>query len=368
MVDLSERALLEQARTRLVGLLPEQFELGDASIDQNGPLEGPDVLWQMKEQSSGYGVILVEARKSVTPRDVTRLRERLAGPVWRLMRDPTVLVVAPWLSPRVRVLLEESRYSYLDFTGNVLVRMNRPAIFIRLQGADRDPEPKPRSRAGIQGLKARRFVRLLVEGRPPQRPGDLATAGGLTAGYVSKLLDSLDDQALVERDGRGVVTFADWRGLIRAAATRYDLLRTNKAHAFVSQNGAAALYGQICKAHEVPTVVVTGSFSASRIAPIAAPAQLVMYSNDIDEMRRFGRLLPAERGADVVLLRPVDGAQMLATRTVDGVEHVGLGQLVLDCLTGYGRLPEEGEAVLGWMEAHEVDWRRDALPLLDRQD
>jgi hypothetical protein len=61
-LDLSERALLEQARERLSELLPRSFELGDASIDQNGPLEGPDALWQLKEQNSGYGLILVEAK------------------------------------------------------------------------------------------------------------------------------------------------------------------------------------------------------------------------------------------------------------------------------------------------------------------
>jgi hypothetical protein len=363
--DPGEQALLDQARTQLSRLLPSYFELSNAPIDQGGLSEGPDALWQLKERASGYGLILVEAKRTLTPRDVTRLRERLPGPIRRLMSDPTVLVVAPWLSPRTRALLEESGYSYLDFTGNVRMRMDRPALFLRLQGSDRDPQPRPRSRAGIEGPKARRLVRMLVDSRPPQRSADLARAGGLTAGYVSKLLESLDDQALVERGGRGLVTFADWQGLIAAGAMRYDLFRANTAQTFIAQEGAAALYARIGKASDLPDAVVTGSFAASRIAPIAAPVQLILYSTEFDEMRSFGRLLPAERGADVVLLRPEDPAQTRATRTIDGVRQVGLSQLVLDCLGGNGRLPEEGQAVLAWMRAHETDWRQDAPPLLD---
>lgn len=42
---------------------------------------------------------------------------------------------------------------------------------------------------------------------------------------------------------------------------------------------------------------------------------------------------------------------------VDDVPIVGLSQLVLDCLSGPGRLPAEGEALLEWMTNHEDEWR-----------
>jgi hypothetical protein len=284
------------------------------------------------------------------------------------MRDPTILVVAPWLSPRTQVLLEESGYSYLDLTGNVRFRMDRPAVFIRLQGASRDPGSRPKARATLSGPKARRLVRLLVDTLPPQRPSDLATAGGLTAGYVSKLLESLDDQALVERDRRGVVTSVDWPSLLTAGAAGYGLLRNNAVATFVAQEGAAALYARLVKDEARPDVVVTGSFAASRIGQVAAPVQLVLYAGEPDEMRSFGRLLPTDRGADVVLLHPEDAAQLRATRIVDGLQHVGLSQLVLDCLSGNGRLPEEGQAVVAWMRENESGWRRNTLPALDRED
>ncbi|KXK62883.1 hypothetical protein AWW66_06025 [Micromonospora rosaria] len=367
MVRYSEGALLAQARTQLAALLPEDFELGEAVLDDQGPFDGPDAVWQLREQHAGYGLILVEAKQSLTPRDVSRLRERLSGPVMRLMRGPTVLVVAPWLSPRTRALLEEAGHSYLDLTGNVRFRIDRPAVYLRLQGADRDPNPKPQSQARLQGPKARRLVRLLVEATPPYRSKSLAEAAGLTPGYVSKVLSSLDEQALVERNQRGLVEHVDWPALLLSSAGSYDMLRNNQASTFIAQEGARALYARILADIRRPDVVLTGSFAASSIAQVAAPAQLVLYVADPELMRRFGRLLPTDRGADVVLLKPEDTAQVEGTRTTDdGLRQVGLGQLVLDCLGGNGRLPEEGQAVLDWMRAHEDEWRRPDLPRLDR--
>jgi hypothetical protein len=46
---------------------------------------------------------------------------------------------------------------------------------------------------------------------------------------------------------------------------------------------------------------------------------------------------------------------------VDGIGHVALSQLVMDCANGPGRLPEEGAAVLEWMQANEEAWRNPML-------
>lgn len=367
MLKYDDIALLDQARRQLLDLLPEQFELSNAVIDGHEPFEGPEALWQLREQNTGYGLVLVEAKQSITPREVARLRERLSGPVLRLMRNPTVLVVAPWLSPRTRALLDDADYSYLDFTGNVRFRIDRPAVYIRLQGASRDPSPRGESQVMLPaGPKARRLIRLLVESTPPYRLTSLAGASGLTPGYVSKMLHALEDQALVERDRRGAIEYVDWAAVLLSSATRYNLLRNNEASTFIAQEGAHILYARMLVDESRPDVVVTGSFAASTMAKVAAPTQLVLYVTDPQEMRQFGRLLPTDRGADVVLLRPEDTAQVEGTRVVDGLRHVGLSQLVLDCLGGNGRLPEEGEAVLDWMRAHESEWRRPALPQLYR--
>ncbi|MER5701040.1 hypothetical protein ABT023_03655 [Micromonospora sp. NPDC002296] len=356
-METPEPELLKVARSRLAALLPAHFELTDAMIDGQAAEPGSgDALWQLEEHHGTSTLILVEAKTSFTPREVERADQRLADLAQRATQNPVILVVTPWLSPRSRALLEERGYSYLDLTGNIHLRAERPAVFVRMQGADRDPYPAQRGPARLHGPKARRLVRLLADVAPPLRLTDLARIGGLNRGYVSSLLQSLDDQAIVDRERRGTVTEVDWPALLVAASERYDLLKTNASTLFVAPAGAGELFKRLGD-DDAPPAVITGSFAASAVAPVAAAAQLVLYTSDPAEMRNFGRLLPADRGADVVLLRPEDEAQLARSRRVSGRTHVGLSQLVLDCLGGNGRLPEEGHALIDWMQKHESQWR-----------
>ena len=38
-----------------------------------------------------------------------------------------------------------------------------------------------------------------------------------------------------------------------------------------------------------------------------------------------------------------------------------LAQVAIDCLTGFGRMPSEGEALIKWMQSNESQWRLTAL-------
>jgi len=335
-----EGILLERASECLRDVLPGYLRLVSEGFS-----------WSLEAEDGSRQIVSVTATGSFSPRDVRRLGVNAGR-----------LVVAPFLSPRSRGVLESGGYSYLDLTGNICLRVERPAVYIKLQGADRDPAPTARPPARLHGAKARRLLRLLVDVAPPYRLTDLAAATGLNKGYVSTLLETLEEQALIDRDPRGCIREVDWPSVLRAAADEYQLFRNNAAAFYIAPAGAAALYADLAEP-AAPSAVVTGSFAASAVAPIAAPAQLVLYAADPAALRRFGRLLPAERGADVAILQPEDAARFDDVRLVDGVAHVPLSQLVLDCLGGNGRLPEEGEAVLTWMRADVPAWRRAELPV-----
>jgi hypothetical protein len=325
----------ERARRQLDDLLPPYLR----------PV-GDDV-WTFP----GGGRLRLSALTSCSPRDIGRL----AG-------GPATLVLAPWISPRSQELLDRLGYSYVDLTGNICLRIERPAVYVKLRGAERDPEPAARPPARLNGPRARRLIRWLVDVAPPYRLIDLARVSGLSKGYVSTLLEAMVDTALIDRDRRGSVRDVDWPALLVAGADGYRLLRNNAAGTYVVPGGPAALCKRLARA-DAPRAVVTGSFAASAIAPVAAPAQLVVYAPDPAAVRRFGGLLPAERGPDVVVLRAEDEPSQLAgTRTLDGVEHVAVSQLVMDCFGGNGRLPEEASALLDWMRADPSAWRLRQLP------
>jgi hypothetical protein len=133
---------------------------------------------------------------------------------------------------------------------------------------------------------------------------------------------------------------------------------------FVAPGGPTNLLQQLGATKNVGRIAVTGSFAAVRLAPVAGPALLIAYTSDPGAFATQLNLLPTDRGANVVLLRPFDVAVWERTTEAKGVNYVAVSQVVVDCLTGNGRMPSEGEALLEWMEANESRWRFSSIDAL----
>jgi hypothetical protein len=211
-------------------------------------------------------------------------------------------------------------------------------------------------------------VRLLADVAPPYRAGELGDAAKLSLPYVSRLLDTLEEQLLIRREGR-IISRVDWPQILRLRAENYTLLRHNSYVGMVAPNGIDAVFKALRSKRAVDgmQIVLTGSYAARTVAPLAVGGQLMLYlpagpPRLPDEIGDDLGLLRVDKGADVLLLRAHD--PVVFERTVDdgGVRRVALSQLVLDCLSGPGRMPAEGEAVLSYMQDNTQLWRADRLP------
>jgi hypothetical protein len=329
---------------------PERSVLANAAIDLRAP-------------NGTSTTFAVEAKQTFGPRDVEQLSVGLSRTIRSIAGYIPILVVAPWMSARTQELLVKEDINFIDLTGNAFINLANPGLYIKVAGATRNPQPAPRGRATVRGPKAARLIRLLVDVQPPYGVSEIATATGLAAGYVSRLLDALDREALIERARRGRVEEADIAGLLRRWAESYDVLNTNEASFFLAPGGAKEALTQLAGA---TPVAVTGSFAALRLAPVAAPALLIAYSNDIETLAGELGLLPADEGANVVLLRAFDEVVWERDGEDSGVCYVAPSQAAVDCLTGNGRMPAEGEALIAWMTENEPRWRLPSIEDLDR--
>lgn len=331
-----ERALIDAAVAWLRERLPSGWQIERAGGDADAQIA--------IRSPQSHTTIVVEAKRSVAPRDVAAWTSGLARSLRTVVPNVPVLVVAPWLSARARELLAEAGLNYLDTTGNALLRLDDPAVFISAAGADRNPQPPERPVASLRGPKAARLIRTLADVRPPYGVSELASAAGLTAGYVSRLLERLDREAIVERGPRGAVLDVDVGALLRAWAESYDVFRRELTTTWLAPGGPRSALGSLAEAPG--RTAVTGSFAAVRLAPVAAPSLLVAYCEHVEETADALGLLPADTAPNVVLLRPFDEVVWTRTQDEDGVAYAASSQVVVDCLTGDGRMPAEGEALL----------------------
>lgn len=353
-----ETDLTDQAVAWLTERMPRGWEIETSAPPLESPDLGADARITLKGPHGSLGTIVVEEKRAVSPRTVIGDLSRRMRSARNLGAHLPLLVVAPWLSQRTRDLLADEEIGYIDLTGNALVRIDNPPFFLQTAGAERNPWPQERGRAQLRGPKAARLIRVLVDVRPPYGVQDLATETGLTRGYVSRLLDTLFDEGLIERESRGPVESVDIVPLIRRWAGSYDVLESNEALGFISPGSPGQVLTTLADDPGLGTRnVVTGSFAARRLAPVAAPSLLLLYSDDPALLGRRLELLPADEGADVMLLRPFDSVVFERTPTEGGLRFAAPSQVAVDCLTGTGRMPAEGEAVLDWMIAEESAWR-----------
>lgn len=355
-----ENEMVKAAVGWLRDRLPETWQV--TPVDRPAPGNGRDVgtAIEVRGPSGTYATIAVEGRKSLSPRDVDQLLGGLGRTLRALAGSVEIVVVARWLSDRTRQRLREERISYLDLTGNALIRLDNPALFLETAGASRDPAPLARGKARLQGPKAGRLIRTLVDVSPPYGVRALAVSTGLAAGYVSRLLDTLDDEALIGRSPRGGVETVDVPGLLRRWAGTYDVFRSNQARTYLFPAGSAEALRRLASLRA--RTAVTGSFAAVRLAAVAGPALLAVYCDDPTALADELELLPTDSGVNMVVLTPFDPIVWEQTSTQDGLTVVAASQVAVDCLTGNGRMPAEGDAVLAWMTDNEDAWRLRSLP------
>lgn len=317
--------------------------------------------------------LLVEVRTRLAPREVGPLAAKLRE--YADVADTAqAIVVAPWLSRQTRRALEATGVGYADETGNLWVALEDPAVYVRQEGATRNPNPVGKNRRGLSGAVAAEIARTLIEVRPPYTLEGLVEAlpAGPDPGYVSRVLTGLVDDGLIEREPRGPVTDVDVRGLLGAWQEAYDPSKLNAVYRFVD------LYGPRNTAQRLVSLgepagrwVATGSLVAAALAPVAGPALAKFYTDAPTRLAEGAGLLTAESGtANILLMAPY--SPVVFSRTwvdrASGLPCVSPAQTVADLRVG--REPEEADALIDWMVANEDAWRANDLsapsPLTDR--
>jgi len=357
MDNFTEEQLLERAVELIQAKLPAGWTAGLQTHSFNG---ATDTLLEILGPQSSGAAVLVEVRKSIAPRDIEAL---LGASLFKRLRAQVqrpIMVVAPYLSPRSRELLIEEDVGYLDMTGNLRLSLPYPVLYLEVQGADTDPNPEKRRKRGLRGAQVGNLVRALVDVSPPYGVTALARKAKVDPGYATRILETLEAEALIQRADRGKIVDIRWVELLQQRAAALDLLAPHKMKMFISQRGPAEARKAIAGEEKV---VVTGSFVAADLAPVAAPALLVICTL-LDAQGLAGRLklLPTSAGGDVAIVRPENyGAFFNSRFDKSGVNVAAPSQVAIDCLSGNGRMPSEGKAVLEWMQQDQETWRAHSL-------
>jgi hypothetical protein len=346
---LSGNRLVSRAVAEITARIPRGWE--SRVVREAGPRDRRvDAQIEVRAPDGSRGWLLLEAKNRLEPKDVPALASS-----WAVWGEGSPIIAAPYLSPRTRERLEQVGLGWVDLAGNVRVLLDRPGLFLEEKGADRNPWREERPARTLKGGKAGRIVRALCDFRPPVGIRELAAKARTDPGYVSRLLDLLEREDVVQRQPRGPIERVDWQALIRRWTQDYSVLESNRTASYLEPRGLPGFVGKL--GLEEVQYAVTGSLAASKLAP-AAPARLaICYVDDAGALADRLGLRSAEAGANVILAEPFDPVAYERTWERDGLTFAAPSQVAADLLTGPGRGPAEAEELLRWMEGNENAWR-----------
>ena len=345
----TEREILGLVTEVIRARLPLDWVLDVALDPTSGSRSRADAMIRIQAPDGRETSLLVEAKRSVESRDLTRLN--LSWP------DADPLLASRYLSAPVRQRLEREGVSYVDATGNVFISLAEPGLFLRDVGAQRDPWRGPgRRRDSFRGAIAARVVRALTDYSPPLTVPELIKLSGVSTGAGYRMVEFLQKEDLLERDERGPITTVRWRPMLERWAQDYDLNLKTGVTRLLAPRGILAIRQGLRELDEA-AYVLTGSMAASFFAEYAKPRLALIYTEEPTLIATRLDLRPVDSGANVLLVSPPDPVVFERAAEREGVRIAAPSQIAVDLLNGPGRAPAEGEALLDWMESNESAWR-----------
>ncbi|MBI5168198.1 MAG: hypothetical protein HZA61_01795 [Candidatus Eisenbacteria bacterium] len=306
--------------------------------------------------------LAIEVRERFEPRDAMRILlafERATKSIARVSErseaPPARMIVSRYFSPRSRDLLTESGWNYADSTGNVRIASERPALFLKLTGSERDPAPEARPLQSLRGPVAGRIVRALLDRKPPYGIRELARQAVTSPAMVSRVVALLQRDAIVDKDSNGPILKLDWRALLQRWAQEYQFTRSNRVERYLALRGFGPMFEKLRATQR--RYAITGPFVAERRRTLATSRLAMMYTDDVPALARELELGASAAVANVLLAEPGDEAVYQGRWEEEGLWYVAPSQAAADLLTSGDRNPRLAEALIEWMGENEDAWR-----------
>ena len=363
---ISETRLVDTAVKEIGTRLPPRWllldrERGAAVRSPQESIRIIDAIWELRDPDGLSSDIIVEVKANpMEPRLVGSVASQLRALSYSRYEQtgatPANILVSTYLSPLTRERLAEAGISYADSTGNIRFTVDRPAVYIETQGADKNPFREERPLRSLKGRRAARVARGLLDYRTPFGTRELAGETASSAAMISRVSSLLEPDEIVTKESpRGRFVSVDWEALASRWAMDYDFAYSNTLTTWLEPRGTRALFARLRDAEIRYTV--TGSFAAYRLAPIAEPRLAALYVDDPETSAQSLGLRPAETGGNVLLVRPFDPVVFERAEYDNGITYARVTQVLLDLIKGPGRGPAEAEALLEWMRDNEDIWK-----------
>jgi hypothetical protein len=326
-----------------------------------------DALIKLSTQARELTKFTVEIKGLPEIRDVQRASKQIQE-LAKFAKNSQPMIIGKFLSPPVQEWLRKANISFADATGNF--SLVDPNILLFLQsdkGAKTNPWKGPgRERSTLKGEAASRVVRGLIQLEPPYSLPKLTKVIGSSSGVTYRVVEYLEKQGLLVRDEvetnkriTSKITKVYWQELLEAWAKDYSFNEYNAVTSYMDPRGIDEALRKL-RNIDSSNYAITASVAASKYEKYAESKQLRIYAKNAEELAVELKLVEVDSGANVQIATTAYNSVFENTKIVDQLNLVALPQIAVDLLSGPGRNPSEGQALMKWMSENEGKWRIDA--------
>lgn len=237
---------------------------------------------------------------------------RLAADAMKQYAGPNRIpvVAAHFMGPNRRALLKGMGIGYIDMAGNIYLRA--PGVFIERE-EKRNPFGYGREGLNPYSDKASIILRLLMN--EPSRKWkirEIAKAGDINPGWVSRIVDSLVERGLIEFSRQNGIVLLRGEDMLKEWADIYDWHRNKFYHYYCHALDFREVLDKISRLNLYKDRMIALGFQAGAylVSPYSTFNQvhLLVDGHSFDMIRpdieRQLELEPMKEGANLILVRP----------------------------------------------------------------
>lgn len=321
----------------------------------------PDLSWRIRRAERGRNQADAVLHLKIDGRDYPFLAEYKLKPSFNLIdtlahratrANHPWLLVTPRLTNRFVALCREAGVACVDLNGRAWIR--RGPLFIDRAGKhDGDAIVATPPPPDLFSAKSSRLARALLSPRAEWSQADLATQTGISRPLLSRLLDTLNQQGFVRREGgrRGSRWIASQPDALLDEWARRDVRsRRVTVHQYSLLVPAERIAYQVKSTFGSAQLAFTQWFAAQLRHPYTDAPMVSAYVEALPGAEVLKSLTAREvpDGGRLWLLLSKDDGVFQFTQTVNDLTLVSDAQIYLDLLQVGQRGPDAAEALRHW--------------------
>lgn len=298
-----------RAAEALRGLLERIPILQVKSIDTEAVSNDwePDLIVRLLVDGRPHQLVC-EYKSNGQPRYARSAMLELRNYVAHRAPKATAVFIAPYISPAVRQLCDETGVGYLDLEGNARIAFG--GVFIERIVADK-PAAQQRELKSLFRPKSAQVLRaMLREPGRAWRVTELSETSGVSLGHVSNVRTGLIDREWAHASDDGLV-LSDPNALLDAWRDSYSAPLGERLRFYTPLHGSAleTAARSALRSDSAPGRAAFASFSAAQwISPYARTGMHYFFADEegVRKLQAALKLTPSSKGDNVVITVPKD--------------------------------------------------------------